>query len=80
MPRISKNKKSIDDVIVDYLEFCSYKNLTIKTIKSYHQTLMLFSQYLKEEKEIDDIKKITKEIVEEYIQFTKDRGKYSLII
>ncbi len=74
MPRISKNKKSIDDVIVDYLEFCSYKNLTIK---SYHQTLMLFSQYLKEEKEIDDIKKITKEIVEEYIQFTKDRGKYS---
>ncbi|AGX43648.1 tyrosine-type recombinase/integrase [Clostridium saccharobutylicum] len=77
MPKISKNKKSIDDVIVDYLEFCSYKNLTIKTIKSYHQTLMLFSQYLKEEKEIDDIKKITKEIVEEYIQFTKDRGKSS---
>lgn len=77
LPKISKKSKFIDDVIVDYLEFCSYKNLTIKTIKSYHQTLMLFSQYLKEEKEIVDIRKVNKEIVEEYIQFTKDRGKYS---
>ena len=77
LPKISKKSKTIDDIIVDYLEFCSYKNLALKTIKSYHQTLMLFSQYLKEEKEITDIKKINKEIVEGYIQFTKDRGKYS---
>ena len=77
MPKISKKVKSIDDVIVDYLEFCTYKNLTIKTIKSYNQTLMLFSQYLKEEKQITDIRKINKEFVEEYIQFTKERGKYS---
>lgn len=75
--KIPKKSKGIEDIIVDYLEFCSYKNLTIKTIKSYHQTLMLFSQYLKEEKEIVDIRKINKGIVEEYIQFTKDRGKYS---
>lgn len=77
MPKISKKVKAIDDVIVDYLEFCTYKNLTIKTIKSYNQTLMLFSQYLKEEKQITDIRKINKEFVEEYIQFTKERGKYS---
>lgn len=77
MPKISKKNKSIDDIIVDYLEFCSYKNLTIKTIKSYHQTLMLFSQFLKEEKGINDITKLSKETVEEYIRFTKDRGKYS---
>ena len=38
---------------------------------------MLFSQYLKEEKDINDITKLNKEIVEEYIQFTKERGKYS---
>lgn len=77
MPKISKQAKIIDDIIVDYLEFCSYKNLSKKTIKSYHQTLMLFSQYLKEEKDITDITKINKNIVEEYIRFTKDRGKYS---
>ncbi len=27
MPRISKRTKNVDDVIADYLEFCSYKNL-----------------------------------------------------
>nr|DAV95487.1 MAG TPA: SITE SPECIFIC RECOMBINASE XERD [Caudoviricetes sp.] len=77
MPKISKKAKIIDDIIVDYLEFCSYKNLSKKTIKSYHQTLMLFSQYLKEEKDITDITKLNKNIVEEYIRFTKERGKYS---
>lgn len=77
MPRINKNSKKVDEFIMDYLEFCSYKNLSVKTIKSYHQTLMLFSKYLKEEKEITDIKKVNKDMVEEYLEFTKNRGKYS---
>lgn len=76
MPKISK-KQDIKDIIVIYIEYCKYKNLSVKTIKSYYQTLMLFSQYLEEEKQITDISKINKKIVEEYIQFTKDRGKYS---
>lgn len=79
MPKISKKSKSIDDIIVDYLEYCNYKNLSIKTIKSYHQTLMLFSKYLEEEKQIVDINKINKDTVEEYIGFTKERGKYSFV-
>lgn len=77
MPKINKNLKNVDDFIMDYLEFCYYKNLSVKTIKPYHQTLMLFSQYLKEEKEITDIKKVNKEVVENYLEFTKNRGKYS---
>ena len=79
MPKISKKTKSIDDIIVDYLEYCNYKNLSLKTIKSYHQTLMLFSKYLEEEKQITDINKINKNTVEEYISFTKERGKYSFV-
>ncbi len=79
MPRISKKSKSIDDIIVNYLEYCNYKNLSLKTIKSYHQTLMLFSKYLEEEKQITDISKINKNIVEEYISFTKERGKYAFV-
>lgn len=79
MPRISKKLKSIDDIIVNYLEYCNYKNLSLKTIKSYHQTLMLFSKYLEEEKQITDISKINKNIVEEYISFTKERGKYAFV-
>lgn len=77
MPRISKKSKTIDDIVVDYLEFCNYKNLSKKTIKSYHQTLMLFSKYLEEEKSIREISKVNENVVEEYIRFTKERGKYS---
>ncbi|SFC13892.1 tyrosine-type recombinase/integrase [Clostridium uliginosum] len=77
MPKINRKSKTIDDFIIDYLEFCSYKNLSIKTIKSYHQTLMLFSQWLNELKEITDIKKVNKEIVEDYLRFTRERGKYT---
>ena len=76
MPKISK-KQDIKDIIVIYIEHCRYKNLSDKTIKSYYQTLALFSQYLEEEKQITDISKLNRKIVEEYIQFTKDRGKYS---
>lgn len=76
MPKIKKTK-TINNIIVEYLEYCSYKNLRIKTIKSYHQTLMLFSKYLEEELGITDINKVNKKIVEDYLVFTKDRGKYS---
>ena len=76
MPRIIKTK-TINSIIVEYLEYCSYKNLRLKTIKSYHQTLMLFAKYLEEELEITDIKKVNKKVVEDYLAFTKDRGKYS---
>lgn len=67
------------DLIQDFLDYCSYKNLSTKTIKSYNQTLILFMRYLEEEKDITDINKINKEIVQEYIVFTKDRGKYSFV-
>ncbi|MDU5111186.1 MAG: hypothetical protein E6248_12110 [Clostridium sp.] len=38
---------------------------------------MLFAKYLEEELEITDIEKVNKKIVEDYLAFTKDRGKYS---
>lgn len=79
MPRINRKIKSIEDIIQDYLDFCNFKNLRVKTIKSYHQSLMLFAKYLEEEKEITDINKVDKDIVEEYISFTKERGKYSYV-
>lgn len=79
MPRITKKIKPIIDFIQDFLDYCSYKNLSKKTTKSYNQTLMLFMRYLEEEKGIEDINKIDKDIVEEYIRFTKERGKYSFV-
>lgn len=79
MPRIIKKSKSIIDLIQDFLDYCDYKNLSKKTIKSYNQTLVLFMRYLEEEKDITDINKIDKDTVQEYIIFTKDRGKYSFV-
>ncbi len=77
MPRITKKTKEMNDIIFDYLDFCNYKNLSKKTIKSYSQTLLLFSKYLEEEKQITDIRKVDKNVLEEYLTFTKERGKYS---
>lgn len=51
----------------------------MKTIKSYYQTLTLFGKYLEEEKEIHQISKVDKKVVEEYLEFTKERGKYSYV-
>lgn len=79
MPKVIKNQRKIIDLIEDFLEYCSYKNLSNKTIKSYNQTLVLFMRYLEEEKDITDINRINKEIVQEYIAFTKNRGKYSFV-
>lgn len=78
MPRIRKSKEIIY-YIQDFIDYCRYKELSTKTIKSYYQTLTLFSKYLEEEKEIFNVNDVNKEIVEEYIQFTKDRGKYSYV-
>lgn len=77
MPKIQKKSRDIQDIILDYLDYCNYKNLSRKTIKAYQVTLMLFAKYLEEEKHITDITKVNKDIVEEYMKFTKERGKYS---
>ena len=77
LPRITKKTKEMNDIILDYLDYCNYKNLSKKTIKSYSQTLLLFAKYLEEEKQITDIRKVDKNVLEEYLTFTKERGKYS---
>ncbi|MBN1055813.1 site-specific integrase [Clostridium botulinum] len=79
MPKITKKNKGFDEIIQDFLDYCNYKNLSLKTIKSYHQTLTLFFKYLEEEKDIKNVNKIGKQIVEEYIKFTQERGKYSFV-
>lgn len=78
MPRIKK-KKEFGYYIQSFIDYCTYKDLSVKTIKSYYQALTLFTKYLEEEKDITSIADVNKEIVEEYITFTKDRGKYSYV-
>ena len=78
MPRIKKIK-DIQVYIQDFIDYCGIKGLSKKTIMSYYQTLTLFARYLEEEKDISDISKVDKEVVEDYLEFTKERGKYSYI-
>lgn len=79
LPRINRKSKKIEDIIQDYIDYCDYKNLRPRTIKSYYQSLMLFARFIEEEMNITDIRKINKEVVEEYLTLTKERGKYSFI-
>lgn len=46
---------------------------------SYEQTLRLFTKYLKEEKDIQTLKKLQKKIIRKYINYTKNRGKYTIV-
>ena len=41
--------EKIDYEVDDFMNYCDYKNLSKKSMKSYEQTLRLFIRYLKDE-------------------------------
>jgi len=69
----------LEYTIEDYLTSCDMRNLSSKTIKSYDQSLKLFTKYLLEEYKITSIKQLKKIHIEEYVKFTKEKGKYSFV-
>jgi integrase/recombinase XerD len=75
LPKIN----DLEYVLDDYLLNCNLRNLSSKTIKSYDQSLKLFAKYLEENFKITNIKQLKKNHVEEYISFSKDKGKYSFV-
>lgn len=70
--------KNINFFIDEFMIFCESKNLSKKTMMSYEQTLRLFAKYLEEEKDIIEVKEITEKTIREYINFIKERGKYTV--
>lgn len=72
--------KNINFMIDEFMIYNESKNLSKKTMMSYEQTLRLFSKYLEEEKTIVDVTKVTEKIIREYINYTKNRGKYTVVI
>lgn len=70
---------SIELLIDEFMTYCESKNLSKKTMMSYEQTLRLFSKYLKEEKNIIKITKVTEKVIREYINYIKERGKYTVV-
>ncbi len=79
MVKLLKAKKDLEFYLEDFMECCSLKELSKKTINSYESTLMLFFKFLKEESIISTVQEITTEDVDNYLKFTKERGKYSYV-
>ena len=63
----------------EFLNSCVEKGLSKKTCKSYEQTLILFAQYLKKTYKIEDAAKVKTEMIREYLQYIKERGKYTVV-
>jgi integrase/recombinase XerD len=78
MPKNSKND-TLDYQIDDFMMYCQQKDLRIKTISSYESTLRLFSRYMQDKNNISKGQDITEGIIREYIEYTKNRGKYTFV-
>ena len=72
--------KDFDYYIEDFMLYCSAKNLSQKTMKSYEQTLKLFQLYMEKEQKVKEVDKVTTRQVREYIEYLKQRGKYTVQI
>lgn len=79
MVKILKNKRNFNFYIEDYMEYCKLKGLSIKTMKSYESSLLLFSKYVEEEFQLSKVEEIKLIHAKEYVKFTKERGKYSYV-
>lgn len=62
-----------------FMLYCSSKNLSRKTLASYEQTLKLFVMYLKDQFDIEDVKKVQSGHIRQYIKYLRERGKYTVV-
>ncbi len=69
----------MDLEIDDFMNYCEYRNLSKKTLLSYEQTLRLFSRYLIDTYKINRSEQVTQQIILNYINDTKERGKYTVV-
>lgn len=79
MARIRKEKQLLEIVLEDYMYYCSLKDLRRQTLKSYEQTLKLLFKYLAEEFNVIYLEDIEEEHIKSYIDFSKEKGKYSYV-
>lgn len=63
--------------IEDFMLSCTSRNLSTKTLKSYEQTLKLFSHYLAKIHNVTDVEDVTKNHIRHYVKSLQERGKYT---
>lgn len=78
MSKIDSKITELDLQIDNFMLYCDAKHLSVKTLKSYEQTLTLFKNYLLQELNIDDAAKVKSSHIRRYIQYLRERGKYTV--
>ncbi|MBU5311043.1 tyrosine-type recombinase/integrase [Tissierella carlieri] len=70
--------KDFDYYVEDFMLYCTSKNLSKKTMKSYEQTLKLFQLYMEDEHEVKEVHEVDTKQIRQYIEYLKERGKYTV--
>ena len=77
---LSKQKLLLEDVLDDFMTDCKYRDLRKTTMKLYEQSLRLFFKFIEDDYKVVYLEDVKKEHIQQYIDFTKERGKYSFVI
>ncbi len=67
-------------VLDEFLTYCDYKALSMKTIQSYEQTIRLYFMYLENEQDIRQVNAIKEKHIKAYIEYLQTRGKYTVVL
>lgn len=78
MRSIESKITELDLQIDSFMLYCDAKHLSLKTMKSYDQTLKLFRNFLVQELNIDDAANVKPSHIRQYIKYLRDRGKYTV--
>ena len=63
----------------NFMLYCSSKNLSKKTLRSYEQTLRLFVMYMDEQFQVNEVCKVKSAHIRHYIKYLRERGKYTVV-
>lgn len=69
----------LDLQLDSFMLYCDSKHLSRKTLKSYEQTLKLFTSYLENEFKITDAAKVKPAHIRHYVKYLRERGKYTVV-
>ena len=68
---------AFDWQIDEFMVYCRSRQLREKTMLSYEQTLRLFERWCREQLNIEEVDKVTENMIRCYINDLQERGKYS---
>ena len=71
---------NLQKMIALFMDYCASKQLRLRTLQSYEQTLQLFARWLRDEMEIEDVEDVKEPHIRSYIVDLQKRGKYTFCV